>query len=95
MLLPSLTKLHSIIYLSFLFLTFFWQNKLSLPTRNFRLIILIVNPYRLGGLNLCIAGGGAFGAPPLEKALENRYRVEMQVHSPIFHGQFREKKIDR
>ena len=29
-----------------------------------------------------------------EKALDNRYRVEMHVHSPIFHGQFREK-IDR
>jgi len=33
----------------------------------------------LGGLNLCNLGS-AFGAPPpLEKTLENRYRVEMHV----------------
>ena len=48
---------------------------------------------RLGGLNLCIAWGGAFGAAPQKKALENRYRVQMHVHSPIFQGQLREKKI--
>ena len=38
-------------------------------------------------------GGGAFGAPPYKKALENRYRVEMHVHSPIFQGQFKKNKI--
>ena len=27
--------------------------------------------------------------------LENRYRVEMHVHSPIFQGQLIEKKLDR
>ena len=30
--------------------------------------------------------------PPLKKALENRYRVEMHAHSPIFHGQLKEEK---
>ena len=33
-----------------------------------------------------------FGAT-LEKALENKYRVEMHVHSPIVHGQLKEKKF--
>ena len=52
----------------------------------------VFNPYRLLGLNLC----KAWGAPPLEKAIENyRYRVEMHVHSPIFHGQLKEKKLGR
>ena len=37
--------------------------------------------------------GGAFGAPPRKKALENRYRVEIHVHSPIFQGQLKETKI--
>ena len=40
-------------------------------------------------------GEGVFGAPPWKKALENRYRVEMHVHSPISRGQLKEKKIDR
>ena len=36
----------------------------------------------------------AFHAPPpLEKALENRYKVEMHVHSPICLRQLIEKKI--
>ena len=37
------------------------------------------------------------GPPPprLKKALENRYRVEMLGHSAVFHGQLKEKKIDR
>ena len=30
--------------------------------------------------------------PPLEKALENRYRVEIHVHSTILEGQIIEKK---
>ena len=36
-----------------------------------------------------------FHAPPtpLEKALENRYKVEMHVHSPICLRQLIEKKI--
>ena len=33
--------------------------------------------------------------PPPKKALENRYRVEMHVHSTIFQGQLEEKKLDR
>ena len=35
-------------------------------------------------------GGGVFFAP-LEKNLKIRYRVELHVHSPIFHGQLNEK----
>ena len=31
------------------------------------------------------------GPPPPEKALENRYRVEMHDHSPIVQGQHIEK----
>ena len=38
-------------------------------------------------------GGSVWRPPPLEKALENRFRVEMHVHSPIFQGQLKEKKI--
>ena len=49
---------------------------------------------KAGGLNLRIAWG-AFGARPLEKALGNRCMVAMHVHSPIFHGQLKEKKLDR
>ena len=37
-------------------------------------------------------GEGVFGAP-WKKALENRYRVEMHVHSPICHCQLKENKI--
>jgi len=37
----------------------------------------------------------AVGAPPPKKALENRYKVEMHAHSPMFHGQHKEKKLDR
>ena len=37
--------------------------------------------------------GGGHLAPPLKKAIENRYMVEMHAHSPIFHGQLKEKKI--
>ena len=36
------------------------------------------------GLNLCEAWG---------EASEDRYRVEMHDHSPIFQGQLKEKKI--
>ena len=43
-----------------------------------------INPVKAGGQNLCI-----------KKALENRYRVDMHVHSPNFHDQFKEKKLDR
>ena len=38
-------------------------------------------------------GEGVQRPPPLEKALENRYRVEMHVHSTILEGQIIEKKI--
>ena len=38
-------------------------------------------------------GAGRPRPPPLKKALEIRYRVEMPVHSPIFQGQHIEKKI--
>ena len=34
---------------------------------------------------------GAFGPTPRKKALEDRYGVEMHVHSKIFHGQLKEK----
>ena len=46
-------------------------------------------------MNLCIAWGGVSHAPPpsKKKALENRYRIEMHVHSSIFQGQLKEKKI--
>ena len=44
------------------------------------------NPIKAGGLNLCIAWG---------KALENSYRVEMHVSSPVFQGQLIKKKLDR
>ena len=37
--------------------------------------------------------GGRPTPPPLEKALENSYRVEMHVHSPNFQGQLIGKKI--
>ena len=37
-------------------------------------------------------GGGRL-ATPLGKALENRYRVEMHVHSPIFKGQLIVKQL--
>jgi len=44
---------------------------------------------RLEGLNLSIAwGGGAYTTPlPLKKALENRYRIKMHNHRPIFQRQ--------
>ena len=46
------------------------------------------------GLNPCIdCGGGASQAPSQKKASENGYRVEMQIHRPIFQGQFIEKEI--
>ena len=43
-------------------------------------------------------GGASHANPPLRKSyrvesLENRYRVEMHVYSPIFQGQLIEKKI--
>ena len=31
-------------------------------------------------------------APLLKKALENRHRVEMHAHSPIYYGQLKERK---
>ena len=37
--------------------------------------------------------GASHAPPPWKKALENRYRVEMHVHSPIFQGQLIENKI--
>ena len=37
-------------------------------------------------------GGGVPRPPP---PLENRYKVEMHVHSPIFQGQLIKKKLDR
>ena len=40
-------------------------------------------------------GVGRLAPPsPQKKALENRYRVEMQVHSPIFQGQLRKNQTD-
>ena len=36
--------------------------------------------------------GGGVPRPALKKVLENRYRVEMRVQSPIFQGKFIEKK---
>jgi len=38
-----------------------------------------------------LGGGRLAPSPPEKKALENRYRIEMPVHSPIFHGQLIEK----
>ena len=40
-------------------------------------------------------GKDVWRLPPLKKALENRYRVEMHVHSTTFQGQLEEKKLDR
>ena len=37
----------------------------------------------------------SLGGGPRKKALENRYIVEMHVHSPIFQGKLIEKKLDR
>ena len=52
-----------------------------------------LNPKQAGGSeSMYSLGGGAFGAPPIEKGL--RERVEMNVHSPIFQGQLIEKKLD-
>ena len=34
---------------------------------------------------------GVWRPPPQKKALDNRHRVEMRVHSPIFNGQVKEK----
>ena len=52
------------------------------------------NPVKVG-VSKSIYSWGAFCAPPQQKALDYRYRVEMHVHSPIFHGQLKEKKINR
>ena len=46
----------------------------------------LVNPKQAGGYESMYS---------LRGALENRYRVEMHVHSPIFQGQLKEKKLDR
>ena len=37
--------------------------------------------------------GGVCCPPPRKKALENRHRVEMYVHKPIYQGQLIAKKI--
>ena len=37
--------------------------------------------------------GGGSSPPP--QALENMYRVEMHVNSPILHSQLKEKKLNR
>ena len=49
---------------------------------------------KAGGSESIYRLSGAFHAPPppYKKALANRYRVEMHVHSPIFQGQLIEKK---
>ena len=47
------------------------------------------NPKKAGGSKSIYSLGGRFAPPPLE----NRYRAEMHVHSPIFQGQLIEKKI--
>ena len=49
----------------------------------------LVNPIKAGWSESMNSLGGA---PPLEKALENSYRVEMHVHSLIFQDQLKEKK---
>ena len=55
-----------------------------------------INPKQAGGSeSMYSLGGSVWRPPPLEKALENRFRVEMHVHSPIFQGQLKEKKLDR
>ena len=38
-------------------------------------------------------GGASHAPPPQKKALDNSYRVEMHLYSPIFQGQLIEKKI--
>ena len=51
---------------------------------------------RLGYVNLCLVWGGRLAPPSLRKRpLDNRYRVEMHVHSPIFQGQLKEKNLFR
>ena len=40
-----------------------------------------------------IKAGGSESMYSLKKALENRYKAEMHVHSPIYQGQLIEKKI--
>ena len=54
---------------------------------------ILVNPKQAGGSESMYSQGGRLAPPPLEKGLENRYRVEMHVHSPIFQGQLEEKKF--
>ena len=54
-----------------------------------------INPEKVGGPeSLYSLGRGRLAPPPLKKALENRYRVEEHVHSPIFQGLLIEKKLD-
>ena len=46
-----------------------------------------INPIKAGGSESMYSLGGYFAPPSSRKnALENRYRVEMHVHSPIFQG---------
>ena len=54
-----------------------------------------VNPIKAGGSeSMYSLGGRASHAPdPKKKTLENSYRVEMHVYSPVFQGQLIEKKI--
>ena len=53
------------------------------------------NPIKAGGSESMYSLGGRLAPlPPLKKALEKRYRVEMHVHA-IFQGQLIEKKLDR
>ena len=53
----------------------------------------IINPIKAGESESMYSLGGGCLAPPWKKALENRYGVEMHVHSPICHGQLKENKI--
>ena len=50
-----------------------------------------LNPIKAGGSEPIYSMGGVT-RPPKKKALENRYRVKMHVHSPIFQGQLIEEK---
>ena len=54
----------------------------------------LLNPNKAGGSeSMYRLWGGGVPRPPLEKALENRFRGEMYVHSPVFQGKLIEKKI--
>jgi len=57
-------------------------------------LLFIFNPIKAGDLNLCIDWGASHAPPPLEKALANRYRVLIQVHSQMFQGQLFEITLD-